>query len=88
MSIEGGSANYFNAFKIYCSIGQLIRKEEIAFKNNTTTIKTNMLANGVHIIKLIFNSQNGLSLPDNSNKYLIFSVTLFLLKKQPKNQEN
>jgi hypothetical protein len=38
--------------KIYDAIGQLIREEEITFKENKTTINTKELANGVYVLRL------------------------------------
>lgn len=52
LSFEGIDANAFNTLKIYNSIGQIIREEEIEFKNNPALIKTNELANGVYVFTL------------------------------------
>ena len=42
----------FTKIEIFNSLGQLIREEEIVFKNNRTTIKLNDLSNGVYLLKL------------------------------------
>jgi len=42
----------FNKITITNNLGQLIREEEIEFKNNTAKIKTNDLPNGVYIFTL------------------------------------
>ena len=42
----------FNKVNFYNNLGQLIREEEIIFKNNTATINTVSLASGVYSLKL------------------------------------
>ncbi len=46
-----GSATSYK-LQIYNSLGQLLKEEEIIFKNQTTTINTKELQNGVYFLKL------------------------------------
>ncbi|MEI8136332.1 MAG: kelch repeat-containing protein [Bacteroidota bacterium] len=44
---------WYNArVQIYNTIGQLIKAEDVVFKNNTASIKTDALANGVYLLKI------------------------------------
>jgi len=43
---------------IYNSIGQLMREEELSFKNNTAFVNTSNLPNGVYLLKLLNSTRN------------------------------
>ncbi|HRD38940.1 MAG TPA: T9SS type A sorting domain-containing protein, partial [Bacteroidia bacterium] len=47
----------FNKYQLYNNLGQLIREEELSFKNHIATITFEDLANGVYFIS-ISNLQN------------------------------
>ena len=44
--------NEFKTIRIYNKLGQLLREEDLIFKNKTATIKTDDLGNGVYVLKL------------------------------------
>jgi hypothetical protein len=45
--------NEIYKIEIYNSIGQIIKEEEVTFKNQTATINTKELANGVYVLTLL-----------------------------------
>lgn len=47
----------FNTYQLYNNLGQLIREEELSFKNYTATINVSELSEGVYSIKLM-NTKN------------------------------
>jgi hypothetical protein len=57
---------------IHNSLGQLIREEEICFKNNIAVIKTDELANGVYVISISNNTK--------SAKYRTLSKRIIIAK--------
>jgi len=44
--------NEFKTIRIYNNLGQLLREEDLIFKNKTASIKTDDLRNGVYVLKL------------------------------------
>ncbi len=44
--------NEFKTICIYNKLGQLLREEDLIFKNKTASIDTDELANGLYVLKL------------------------------------
>jgi len=61
LNYENFSDNDNYKIGIYNSIGQLIKEEELTFKNQTATINTKDLQNGVYVLKLSFRGTRDLS---------------------------
>ena len=59
LQIQFGSnfENNFSSISIYNKLGEMLKEEELLFKNNTASIKTDELPNGVYFLRLR-NSQN------------------------------
>jgi hypothetical protein len=53
LSIEIKNANEFNTIKIYNSIGQLVKEEEVEFENGKAQLKTNDISEGIYVLKLM-----------------------------------
>ena len=58
--------NEFKTISIYNKLGQLLREEDLIFKNKTASIKTEELENGVYVLKL-----HGKSLQTVSRRFII-----------------
>ena len=58
--------NEFKTISIYNKLGQLLREEDLIFKNKTASIKTDDLRNGVYVLKL-----HGKSLQTVSKRFVI-----------------
>lgn len=58
--------NEFKTIRIYNNLGQLLREEDLIFKNKTATIKTDELENGVYVLKL-----HSMSLQTVSRRFII-----------------
>ena len=58
--------NEFKTISIYNKLGQLLREEDLIFKNKTASIKTDDLRNGVYVLKL-----HGKSLQTVSRRFII-----------------
>ena len=58
--------NEFKTISIYNKLGQLLREEDLIFKNKTASIKTDDLRNGVYVLKL-----HSMSLQTVSRRFII-----------------
>lgn len=58
--------NEFKTICIYNKLGQLLREEDLIFKNKTASIKTDDLRNGVYVLKL-----HSMSLQTVSRRFII-----------------
>lgn len=52
LEFKGDFGIIINKVSVYNSIGQLLREEEIVFKNRTAKIKTDDLANGIYMLSV------------------------------------
>ena len=64
--LNEGVAEKSCQLRIYNSLGQIVREEEIVFKNKAAVIKTGDLENGVYHLKLIYDN-----LQTVSNRFVI-----------------